>query len=329
VGYGVVSVPHTEASPKRILGAKTNARYRAASLLSEIYMINSWQVEFILLMFAIWDKLMDAREFLDRLKKGERLYGTAVLSPSPLWPLAVRRAGLDFVFIDTEHTPFDRTVLAQMCLAYKGCGLPPLVRIPSADPQEARKVLDGGASGVLAPYIESPEQVRELVGATKLRPLKGERLREALQKQDSLTPELKDYLRDWNEENFLMINIESVPAMERLDRILAEPGLDGVIIGPHDLSISLGLPEQYRDSRFEDAVGQIISRAREKGLSVGIHLSQEAELQIKWAKAGANIIMHSSDIALFQQRLKEDIAAIRCALRDDNSTIGKEKDTII
>jgi len=272
---------------------------------------------------------MDAKEFLDCLKNGKRLYGTAIISPSPLWPLAVKRAGLDFVFIDTEHTPIDRTVLAQMCLAYNGLGLPPLVRIPSPDPHEARKVLDGGASGILAPYIESPEQDRELVGATKLRPLKGERLRDALQSRDSLEPQLKDYLRDWNKENFLMINIESVPAIERLDAILAEPGLDGVIIGPHDLSISLGLPEQYHDSRFEDAVGQIISKAREKGLAVGIHLSQEAELQIKWAKAGANIIMHSSDIALFGQRLTEDITAIRCALRDDDSTIAKEKDTII
>ncbi len=272
---------------------------------------------------------MDAAEFIDHLKKGKRLYGTAVLSPSPLWPSAVKRTGADFVFIDTEHTPFDRAVLAQMCLAYKAYGLPPLVRIPSPDPHEARKVMDGGACGVLAPYIESPEQVRELVGATKLRPLKGERLREALQKQDSLESELKDYLRDHNKENFLMINIESVPAIERLDQILAEPGLDGVIIGPHDLSLSLGLPEQYRDPRFEDAVGQIIAKVRKKGLSVGIHFPPEAELQIKWAKAGANIIMHSSDLALFQQKLNEDFKAIRWALGDDDGTAGAEKYAII
>jgi 4-hydroxy-2-oxoheptanedioate aldolase len=126
-----------------------------------------------------------------------------------------------------------------------------------------------------------------------------------------------------------MINIESVPAVERLDLILAEPGLDGVIIGPHDLSISLGLPEQYHDPRFEDAVRQIILRVREKDLSAGIHFSQEPELQIKWAKAGANIIMHSSDMALFQQRLKADITAIRHALKDDDGTTGKEKDTVI
>ena len=267
---------------------------------------------------------MDGEEFIDRLRKGKRLYGTAIFSTSPLWPSAVKRTGADFVFIDTEHAPFDRTTLAQMCLAYKGHGLPPLVRIASPDPHEARKVLDGGASGILAPYIESPEQVRELIGATKLRPLKGERLREALQNRDSLESKLKDYLRDWNKESFLIINVESVPAIERLDQILAEPGLDGVIIGPHDLSLSLGLPEEYHNPRFEDAVRKIISKAREKGLGVGIHFSQEAELQIKWAKAGANIIMHSSDIALFQQRLKNDITTIRRALGQEDSTVKEE-----
>ena len=272
---------------------------------------------------------MDGTEFLNRLKKGKRLYGTAILSPSPLWPLAVKRTGADFVFIDTEHIPIDRTTLAQMCQVYKGYGLPPLVRIPTPDPQEVYKVLDGGASGILAPYIESPEQVRELVGAVKLRPLKGERLKEALQNQDSLEPELKDYLKDWNKDKFLIINIESVPALEKLEQILAEPGIDGVIIGPHDLSVSLGLPEEYHNPRFEDAVRKIISKVREKGLGVGIHFSEGAQLQIKWAKAGANIIMHSSDFALFQQRLKEDITEIRSALGEQEDEIKEERDITI
>ena len=272
---------------------------------------------------------MNSKEFLSHIKEGKYLYGTAILSVSPIWPLAVKKTGVDFVFIDTEHTPIDRTTLSHMCHAYNGYGLPTLVRIPSADPQEARKVLDGGASGILAPYIELPEQVRKLVGAVKMRPLKGERLKKALENQEAFEPELKDYLEDYNQDKFLMINIESVPALERLDQILAEPGLDGIIIGPHDLSISLGIPEKYHDPQFEDAVKNIISKAREKGLSAGIHLSQGAELQIKWAKAGANIILHSSDIALFQQRLKADIMDIRKALGQQENEIKDKKDTII
>jgi 4-hydroxy-2-oxoheptanedioate aldolase len=194
---------------------------------------------------------MTGSEFLQHLRGGRRLYGTAVGSQSPLWPPAVKRAGADFVFIDTEHTPLDRGIVAQMCLAYSALGLPPLVRTPSPDPYEACQVLDGGAAGVLAPYIEHPEQVSRLVGATKMRPLKGERLDEALRDRDCLGPELNSYLDNRNRDNFLLINVESVPAIKRLEQILAVPGLDGVIVGPHDLSVGLGLPEQYDDPQFE------------------------------------------------------------------------------
>ncbi len=262
---------------------------------------------------------MTGSEFMQRLKHGDRLYGTAIASSSPLWPPAVKQAGVDFVFIDTEHTPADRVTLAQMCLAYRSLGMPPLVRIPSPDPYEACQVLDGGAAGVLAPYIECPEQVSKLVGAAKLRPLKGRRLDEALKNRDCLGSELNDYLGRWNAGNFLMINVESVPALERLDQILSVPGLDGVIIGPHDLSVSLGLPEKYDHPRFDEAVQRIITKAREKGLGIGIHFPRDPELQIKWSQRGLNIVLHSSDRFLFQQCLTKDISTIRRALGDKHS----------
>jgi 2-keto-3-deoxy-L-rhamnonate aldolase RhmA len=260
---------------------------------------------------------MDNSDFPKQLRSGRRLYGTMITSVSPLWPPAVKRAGADFVFIDTEHTPIDRSDLAQMCLAYKALGLPPLVRIPSPDPYEACQVLDGGAMGVLAPYIEHPQQVQSLVGATKLRPLKGERLEEALRDRSCLGPELCEYLNRRNASNFLLVNIESVPAMQRLGQILAVPGLDGVIIGPHDLSVSLGVPEQYENPRFDKALEEIIREVRAKGLGVGVHFPQDPNLQIKWAPKGVNIILYSSDIRLFQQALAKDITTIRQAMGDE------------
>ena len=259
---------------------------------------------------------MTGSEFLQHLRSGRRLYGTAIGSSSPLWPPAVKRAGVDFVFIDTEHTPLDRGTVAQMCLAYSVLGLPPLIRIPSPDPYEACQVLDGGAAGVLAPYIERPEEVSKLVGATKMRPLKGERLDEALKNRNCLEPELNDYLGNRNRDSFLLINVESVPAIRRLDQILAVPGLDGVIIGPHDLSVSLGLPERYEDPQVESALEEIVSKVRATGLGIGIHFPLHCDLQIKWAQRGLNIILHSSDLFLFQQGLTKDIAAIRQALGD-------------
>ena len=259
---------------------------------------------------------MTGSDFLQRLRHGDRLYGTSITSSSPLWPPAVKATGVDFVFIDTEHIPSDRVTLAQMCLAYRALGLPPLVRIPSPDPYEACQVLDAGAAGVLAPYIEQPEQVSGLVGAVKLRPLKGRRLDEALQNRACLGTELEAYLNARNSGSLLMINVESVAALERLEELLAVPGLDGVIIGPHDLSVSLGLPEQYDHPQFDEAVEQVVSATREKGLAVGIHFPKHPDLQIKWSRRGLNIVLHSSDILLFQQSLERDINSIRTVLGD-------------
>ncbi len=261
---------------------------------------------------------MTVSGFLRQLQSGKRLYGTAVVSSFPLWPAAVKRTSVDFVFIDTEHTPLDRGTVAQMCLAYTALGLPPLVRIPSPDPYEACQVLDGGAAGVLAPYVEDPEQVKKLVGAVKLRPLKGERLEAVLENRARLEPELSNYLSQWNAEKFLLINIESVPALERLDQILAVPGLDGVIIGPHDLSVSLGVPEQYNHQRFEEAVAEIISKVSAKGLVIGIHFPGHCDLQVKWAQRGLNVILHSSDLRIFERGLGSDISTMRRELGDDS-----------
>jgi 2-keto-3-deoxy-L-rhamnonate aldolase RhmA len=105
--------------------------------------------------------------------------------------------------------------------------------------------------------------------------------------------------------------------MRRLDQILAVPGLDGVVIGPHDLSLSLGVPEQYSDPRFDAAVEEIVSKVREKGLGVGIHFPYDPNLQVKWARKGLNIILHSADIFLFQQGLQRDITTIRQVMGDE------------
>lgn len=272
---------------------------------------------------------MESNKLYQNIRSGRFIYGTAIASTSPIWPGAVKQSGIDFVFIDTEHIPIDRTRLSMMCQTYQAFGLPPIVRIPSPDPLKACKVLDGGASGILAPYIESPEQVLALVGATKLRPLKGKRLDRALSKREDLEPDLKAYLEKRNQSNILMANIESRPALENLDAILDVPGLDGIIIGPHDLSCSLGYPEQYNHPEFEKAVLEIIKKARGKGLGVGIHFSGSPSIQIKWAREGVNIILHSSDIAMFSQTLKHDIKEIKEALEDERQSLVHGEDQVI
>ena len=272
---------------------------------------------------------MTGKELLMALRNGRRVYGTLVVSTSPRWPQAVRSSGADFVFIDTEHIPIDRTTLSWMCRTYASMGLPPLVRIPSPSPVDACKVLDGGAGGIVAPYVESDRQVRELVGATKLRPLKGRLMDAVLRRPDALGAPLRDYLNKFNSGNILVVNIESVPAIENLDAILSVEGLDAVLIGPHDLSVSMGIPEEYGDPAFDRAVRDIIERARNRNVAVGIHFWESMELEIEWAKAGANLIVHSGDISIFARALREDLMKMREALGDDAPLSDTEGTTAV
>jgi 2-keto-3-deoxy-L-rhamnonate aldolase RhmA len=258
---------------------------------------------------------MTGVEIIQALHEGRFVFASAFVSTSPLWPELARKTGIDFAFVDTEHTPIDRETLSWICQTYQALGLPPVVRIPCNDPFEACKALDAGAGGIIGPYVETPEQVRGLVGAVKLRPLKGRRLADALQDRKSLEPELAAYLERRNAGKILIANIESVPAIENLDAICAVPGLDGVLIGPHDLSCSLGIPEQYDHPRFDEAVRTIFRIARQRRVGAGIHYWLGVDKEITWAKAGGNLVMHSSDQAAFSRTLTAEIAQLREALR--------------
>ena len=258
---------------------------------------------------------MKGRDIRSSLREGRRVYSTATVAASPLWPKAVAAAGADFVFIDSEHTPFDRETLAWLCRGYSAVGVPPIVRIPSPDPYEAAKVLDGGASGFIAPYLETADQARELTAVARYRPLKGSRVAEAVQSPNSLEPELAEYLNDRNADIMFIANIESVPAISNLDDILAVGGIDSVLIGPHDLSCSLGIPEQYDHPRFDEAVRTILAIARKHNTGAGIHFWESIECEVEWSQsAGGNLIMHSSDFALFANGLKRELDELRAAL---------------
>jgi 4-hydroxy-2-oxoheptanedioate aldolase len=99
--------------------------------------------------------------------------------------------------------------------------------------------------------------------------------------------------------------------------------LDGVFIGPHDLSVNMGLPEMYDHPGFEKMVETITEKCRENNIAVGIHFSESPERQIKWMKTGVKIIIHSSDIAIFSQKLAGDIQFIRKSGGDEEQ-VSKE-----
>ena len=152
----------------------------------------------------------------------------------------------------------------------------------------------------------------DLRGAVKLRPIKGQKLRQMLEGA-KVEPELKSYMDDGAKNRLLIINVESVPAIEVLDEILAVPDLDAVLIGLHDLSCSLDVPEQGEHPKFLSACETIFRKARAANVGAGIHFWGEIKQQVRFLKLGANLIIHSADITLFQKHLRAELEAIKKA----------------
>ncbi len=267
---------------------------------------------------------MTGKELKLALSGEQKVYGTLIVSTSPKWLHVIDQLNLDFVFIDTEHIAIGRELLSWMCHAYMGKGLPPVVRIPAPDPYQACMVLDGGATGIIAPYVESASQVWQLAGAVKTRPIKGRKLEDLLSGKQDLEPALASYIEKHNENHVLIVNIESKPAIEQLDEILDVPGLDAVLIGPHDLSCNLGIPEQYEHPDFLKAVETIITKARKAGVGAGIHVfyNDGIEQEIEWGRMGANLILHSGDINRFTHSMQRDIQTLRSAFGDDEKKMA-------
>lgn len=271
---------------------------------------------------------MKGKELRESLRSGRRVYGTLVVSDSPMWPAAVGQiSDLDFVFIDTEHQAIDRSKLAWMCRTYDALGLAPVVRLPAADAMQAAMAMDAGARGLIAPYVERPEEVKAVAGAVRYRPVKGMLLRSWLEAGSASRDALGDYIVRRNEASLLIINVESIPAMERLDDLLAVPELDAVLIGPHDLSCSLGIPEEYANPRFVAAVDRIIDQARSRGKGAGIHYVFQdisgLEQELAWARRGANLIVHSADIIAFRLSMRSDLGRLRRELGDARAGPGR------
>ena len=104
--------------------------------------------------------------------------------------------------------------------------------------------------------------------------------------------------------------------MENLDSILEVKGLDGIVIGPQDLSINLGVPEQYDNKVFLDAVDFIIGKAKEHNKSVGNHFSFNIAPELGWAQNGMNIILHSQDQVIFVNNIRNELNQFRALLGD-------------
>ena len=254
---------------------------------------------------------MNGEELKRRVRGGGIVYGTMLsVSRNPRWATPMSGFGLDYVIIDTEHSPRGRDDVADFLAAFNYSGVVPVVRVPIPDSHYVTMAIDAGAQGVLAPYCESVEEVKEVVGAAKWRPLKGALVRRAVETGELPSEATKTYLENLNRNTVCIIGIESVPAIENLDHILSVKGIDAVFVGPNDLSVSLGIPNQYEHPDYEVALRQILSACKTHDTPTLIH-HQTVPLTQKWLREGARFVLYSSDARTMHNGFREEFGAIK------------------
>ena len=259
---------------------------------------------------------MNGAELKSTLKAGGRVFGTMIsVSRNPRWIPVLNGVGLDYVVIDTEHNPRSRGELGDFLTMFNTIGVAPIVRIPIPDSHYVTMAVDAGAQGVLAPYCETVEQVREVVGAAKWRPLKGEAVRRLMETGEHVSEDTRAYLEERNKNNIAIIGVESVAAVKNLENMLQVPGIDGIFVGPNDMSISLGVPDQYDRAEYRDTVKQVIDTSEAHGIPVLVH-QQTPELSAYWIGQGARFILHGTDRRAMAEGFHADFSRLREAAKN-------------
>ena len=218
---------------------------------------------------------MNGAELKQKVHGGGIIYGTMLsMSRNPRWSTPMSAFGLDYVIVDTEHSPRGRDDIADFLAAFNFSGVVPIVRIPIPDSHYVTMALDAGAQGILAPYCETVEEAKEVVSAAKWRPLKGAVVRRVIETGEFPSAATKEYLENRNRNNVCIVGIESTPGIAKLDDILKVDGIDAIFVGPNDLSISLGHPDQYDHPDYEAALREILSKCKAHNTPTLIHLSR-------------------------------------------------------
>jgi 4-hydroxy-2-oxoheptanedioate aldolase len=219
-------------------------------------------------------------------------------------------AGFDWVLIDMEHSPNDMMSVLGQLQAYEVGGTVPVVRPPWNDPVVIKRILDLGAFSLLIPMVQTAEEARAAVSATRYPPtgIRGV----SLAQRGNRYGRIGDYLQRVEKEICILVQIETRVALSNIEEIAAVDGVDGVFFGPADLSADMGLIGQ---PTHEDVVAAIDEGAR-KVAAVGKPtgtLIGDLKLVEHWLKSGFSFVACGTDIALLArgaENLREQAAKL-------------------
>jgi 4-hydroxy-2-oxoheptanedioate aldolase len=214
-----------------------------------------------------------------RLQAGETILGTSLPVPSPLVAGMLLETGPDFLWIDTEHAPYASESLGAIPVQIRGKGVAPMIRVAWNDPSLIKKAYDVGAVAVMVPQVNTREEAEMAVRYAKYAPL-GER---GLSPNWVLTAgeDWNHVIKTANEETVLVVQIESQQAYDNIDEIKQVPGIDVLLVGPLDLSASVGKIAETGSQEVQAIMKDVPARLKGTGIAAGTTLGDVEEIKEK------------------------------------------------
>lgn len=219
-------------------------------------------------------------------------------------------AGFDWLVVDLEHSVIDLEVAGDLIRTIDLCGAAPLVRLTSNDRNQIKRVMDAGAHGIIVPMVNTPEEALRAVAATRYAPVGSRGV--GLARAQGYGANFQNYLKWQSEGPVIIVQIEHKDAVDELEAILKVPGIDGFIVGPYDLSCSMGIAGQFEQAEFVHTIKRIHEIGQQVGSLVGMHIVEPDLQQLEqMARDGYNFIAYSVDIRLLDIGARQGIARIK------------------
>ena len=245
------------------------------------------------------------------LKANRPVFGFMVSATASMrWGRVFAGSTLDFVVIDSEHGSRDRQLIADTVAQMQSLDITAIVRTPNTEEVYVAMALDAGADGVLVPYCETVDEVRHCAVKLRTHPLKGEYYERVVETGEYPSEKSKKYLSERHKNHIFIMGIESEPAANRVGELIDCADIDGVFIGPNDMTTSLGIPDESGNPIYLDTLSKIIAEADKRGIPTMIH-QQTIDTSAKAIELGARFIMHSSDAGILLRGTQEEFAELR------------------
>ena len=248
-----------------------------------------------------------------KLKRGEITLGSWITLGNTSIAEIMAKAGFEWLVVDMEHSVITLDIAQQLIQVIEGCGVVPLVRVGENDATVIKRVMDAGAYGVIVPMVNTRKQAEAAVNAVKYPPFGTRGV--GLARAQGYGSSFEEYKKWLDKESIVIIQIEHIDAVKNLEEILAVKGVDGCIIGPYDLSGSLGIPGNFEHDDVATALKKVEKTCAEKKISLGYHVIQpDYNLVLEKIAKGYSFMAFSLDILFMGNSCREQINKLKESL---------------